>query len=71
MSMVLNLVEDIVFKIAAGIFYAFPIMWLWNEIVRYLIPALLPNATFWQAWGVVVFFHLLFNPAPTQPIDQE
>ncbi|MFP4548993.1 MAG: hypothetical protein ACLFQM_12740 [Fidelibacterota bacterium] len=42
-----------------ALFFGFIVMWLWN----WLMPVIfgLPTITYWQAWGLVILFHILFK----------
>ena len=42
-----------------ALFFGFVVMWLWN----WLMPTIfgLPTLTYWQAWGLVILFHILFK----------
>jgi hypothetical protein len=40
--------------------YSLAVMWLWNVILPDLFGW--PTITFWQALGLTVLCHLLFNP---------
>jgi len=42
-----------------ALFFGFVVMWLWN----WLMPTIfgLPTLTYWQAWGIVILFHILFK----------
>jgi uncharacterized membrane protein len=42
-----------------ALFFGMVVMWLWN----WLMPTIfgLPTLTYWQAWGIVILFHILFK----------
>ncbi|MBN2280889.1 MAG: hypothetical protein JXQ65_09930 [Candidatus Marinimicrobia bacterium] len=42
-----------------ALFFGLVVMWLWN----WLMPTIfgLPTLTYWQAWGLVILFHILFK----------
>ena len=35
------------------------VMWLWNGLIVGLFE--LPTISYWQAWGLMILFNLLFN----------
>ena len=51
----------IVLAIAIGALFAFPVMWLWNGCIVGTVDGIHPITSFWQAFGIMVLFSLLFK----------
>lgn len=45
--------------IAFSLLIAFPIKWLWNDVMPDMFG--LPEITFWKAYGMYLLFHLLLR----------
>ena len=41
--------------------FAFPVMWLWNGCLVGTVDGIHPITSFWQAFGIMVLFSLLFK----------
>ncbi len=42
-----------------ALFLGFIVMYLWNWLMPIIFG--LPSITYWQAWGLVILFHILFK----------
>lgn len=42
-----------------ALFFGLIVMWLWNWLMPMIFG--LPTLTYWQAWGLVILFHILFK----------
>jgi hypothetical protein len=51
----------IILAIAIGALFAFPVMWLWNGCLVGTVDGIHPITSFWQAFGIMVLFSLLFK----------
>lgn len=55
------IVGIILVAIGIGILFAFPVMWLWNGCLVGLVTGINQITSFWQAFGIMVLFSLLFK----------
>ena len=46
--------------------FAFPIMWLWNGCLVGTVDGIHPITSFWQAFGIMVLFSLLFKSSSSK-----
>ena len=46
-----------------GALISFPFMWLWNACLVPYVPALLPIAQWYHAWGILIVAAFLFKSA--------
>lgn len=52
-------VGGVIIAALMALIFGLVVMWLWN----WLMPTIfnLPELTYWQAWGLVILFHILFK----------
>lgn len=53
------LCATLVIIVIFSLLVAFPVKWLWNEVMPYIFG--LPEITFWKAYGIYLLFHLLLK----------
>jgi len=46
--------------------FAFPVMWLWNGCLVGTVDGIHPITSFWQAFGIMVLFSLLFKSSTSK-----
>ena len=52
--------------IVIGVLFAAPVMWLWNGCIVGTVDGIHPITSFWQAFGILVLFSLLFKSSSTK-----